>query len=368
MGIITSTILPFLFVFTLLVLVHELGHFVCAKLAGVRVEEFGIGLPPRIWSKTIKDTVYSINCIPVGGFVKLLGENGNLVEEVDQNGKVLAVHIDTSPDNFSNKPAWQRALILCAGVAMNFLLAWFIFTILFTQGFLNKPAGLQIAEVIPNSAAAVSGIQPNDTILKAYTDQGEEIPLLAFSESIKNDTTETYTLTIQRTGEELAITTRPQVNDQGIITLGIMYNIIKDNTKLPLIESIVGGLQFNLTIVAETIVMVGELIRSLATSIQIPEAVHGPVGIIKITSDAAQLGFTSLLFLLGVISVNLAVLNIMPFPALDGGRLMVIAIESITRHKLPARWEIFVHSTGFILLLLFIIAITFKDIMNLWGG
>jgi len=355
-----TTLLPFLIVFSILVLVHELGHFFFARMFGVEVEEFGLGIPPRIWGKKYKGTMYSINAIPLGGFVRLLGEDGSEIEETEEQvAKKKA-------GNFALKPIWQRAIILTAGVLMNFLLAWVLFTGLYQQGYLNSPKGLQVTQVVEGSAAADAGILSNDVITKAVKSDGTSISLPTLTDVIRANPDELFTLSILRDVETITFTLKPKLDEHKTPLIGVVLDFVKDETRHGVVESIGAGLQTNFGLVSETFFMLGKMVRTIFTTFAIPKEVTGPVGIIKITSDAAQLGLPALLYFMAIISVNLAVLNIMPFPALDGGRLLVLGIEAVLRRKLPVKWEMAVHSTGFILLMIFIIAVTFQDITRIF--
>ena len=357
-----TTLIIFILVLGILILTHEWGHFITARKSGLTVEEFGFGFPPRIFSIKRGETLYSINLLPLGGFVKILGEDG------------------TEPDNpksFSSKPVGIRSLIIASGVFMNFLLAALLLVMGFYIGLpqiidknneaLAKNVEIQIVAVSNNSPAEKAGIKMGDII--KYVKSGNknvvinEISIL--QENINDHKGKEITIAVQRGKEIFKIKAVPRINSpEGEGALGIALaktGIIS----YPWYKSFWLGIKSTFIISWEIIKGFGSLLKNLIASGTIPRDISGPVGIAVLTNQAATLGFIYLLQLVAIISLNLAVLNLIPFPALDGGRLLFLGIEKIKGSKVNPKIENAIHSIGLVLLLALVILITYKDIIKL---
>jgi len=490
---------------SILVLVHELGHFLAAKKFGLLVEEFGFGLPPRVWGKKIGETIYSINALPFGGFVKILGEdrededatqktrihpndpndpnktriiekelsytlNGIFFEvhkELDrfsrekQYGDLLEqklktrgikhkrehpIYLDESRTNvvdflvedriiieIKNKPyivkddyfqvmrylesadlelgmivnfrsrflkpkrilnpnvrvdsghsgefvnsgrnrsfsglsISRRVLIIASGVLMNFLLGWLVISIVFSVGL---PQAIVITEVFPNSPAEAIGLKAGDIIVgfnNVRVDSGHSGEFVNSGRFIKftNDNRgKEITLKIERNGEVKELLVTPRVNppsNEGALGIGLVEAGLE---KQSLFSSVWEGLKTSLQIIQMIFLFIFDLIKQLFTTGGVNLAgVAGPVGIVKATAQAESLGFNYLLQLLALISLNLVVINILPFPALDGGRLLFLIIEKIKGSPLPIKFERYANSVGMVLLLILMAAITVRDIVR----
>ena len=328
---------------SIFVLIHELGHFLLAKKFGLLVEEFGFGLPPRVWGKKIGETIYSINALPFGGFVKIYGENR---EEESQK--------DASR-SFGLLPIGKRAMIISAGVLMNFLLGWLVISIVLNIGI---PQAILITDVAQNSPAAEVGLIASDKIL-GFSKADE------FIKYIDEYRGENVVLKIERGGKEMEIQAVPRINPpagQGALGVALTeVNLPKQN----FLSSIWEGLKTSLSIVGTIFAAIFRLIQSALIGKASLETISGPVGIVKITAQAGSLGFIYLLQLLALISLNLVVINIFPFPALDGGRLLFLLIEKIKGSPLPAKFERYANTAGMALLLFLMAVITIKDIMGI---
>jgi regulator of sigma E protease len=324
---------------SILVLIHELGHFVAAKKFGLLVKEFGFGLPPRIWSKKIGETIYSVNLLPFGGFVKIYGEDG---VEADERGK-----------SFSSLPISKRSLIISAGVLMNFLLGWLLISIVFSIGI---PKAILITKVEPNSPAAEIGLRAGDKIIGAEADN--------FIKFIDEHRGQEIVIKIERNSEVKEFKAAPRINPpsgEGALGIALMESgLVKKN----LLASIWEGLKTSIGIMQAVFAAIFNLIARAFVGKATLEQIVGPVGIIKITSQAGTLGFVYLLQLFALISLNLVVINIFPFPALDGGRLLFLLIEKIKGSPLPVKFERYANAVGMALLLFLMIVITIKDIMR----
>ncbi len=365
------TIIAFIIIFSVLILVHEFGHFFMARKAGIKVEEFGIGLPPRIkpFFKDKKGTIYSLNWIPFGGFVRLFGEDA-----VDQ--KILK-----DKESFASKTIWQRTLVILAGVFMNLVLAWAIITVGFSFGmkpFLVTQEDLQagiesgivttqqvlyVHEIVPNSPISQSDLKPGDLIAEI---DGQPVPEAdKFQELLGPD--KNVNLKILR-GEKdgMLNVTADKEGKLGVVisTEQVVLNV--KEVKYPFYIAPIKAISEVGRLSVLTVKMLGKVVVSLVAKLTVPEGVAGPVGIAKMTNYFVKQGFMALLQFTALISISLGVINAMPFPALDGGRFLFIVYEIITRRKANAKMESIIHSIGFALLMLLIVVITWNDIVNLF--
>lgn len=356
-------VLLFIAVLAVLVLTHEFGHFIVARWAGIKVEEFGFGFPPRLFKWQGKKTLYSFNALPLGGFVKLKGE--------DQGDR-------HDPETFISKKPWIRAAVLGAGVTMNLLLAIVLFsvgymygvpTVLDSSGTL--PAGanvrdqkVQILDVVKGSPADLAGLKGGDVVLmfggvKANAEAiVREIPNAFVSKTplLLSVLSEGKTKDIAIMPVELADLHKPGIGvsmtDSGIVSFP-WYRAIK--------AGIIQTYQMTIGI----FVGMGQLIATLFSGKGVGEAVSGPVGIAVLTSQVAQLGLAHLIQFIGMLSINLAVLNILPIPALDGGRLLFVIIEKIRRKPMAGRGEQISHIIGFAALILLVLVVSVRDVMHI---
>ena len=340
---------------SILILVHELGHFLTAKKFGLLVEEFGFGLPPKIWKKKIGETVYSMNALPFGGFVKILGEDGANSGSREKER------------SFVNLSIGKRAIIIAAGVLMNFLLGWIVLSIIFMIGI---PQVVLITEIKQNSPAAEISLKTGDQIIeinsvKIATDNknifGSEQVIKIINENRGKETA----IKIKRNGEIIDFSVIPRINPPaGEGSLGISL-IDAGLPKQNILISFWEGLKASLILIKTIALAIFDLIAKAFIGKASLEAITGPIGIVKITSQAGSLGFVYLLQLLALISLNLAVINIFPFPALDGGRLIFLGIEKIKGSPLNHKFEKITNAIGFGILIFLMLAITIKDIIRL---
>ena len=338
-------IIIFVVALSILVLVHEFGHFFAARKTGVKVEEFGLGLPPRIVGKKIGDTIYSLNWLPIGGFCKLYGEDG------EGKGGVA----------FNNKKPWQKLIIVLGGVLMNLVLAIIIFSGVYTiLGVPKETDKVKIIGIAPNSPAEMVGLKEDDVILK-----------VADKEIKKPD---------ELTGEVAKYkgqTIDLIINDNELIKVEVRENppegegsigIAISNTemiKMPwyrIDEGIKAGFKeayfLGKIIVGGVTKMIGGLFMG-----QVPKDVSGPIGMYEATTSINKnQGLLAVIHFFGIVSVNLAVVNILPFPALDGGRIIFVLYEMISRKKANQKLEMVVNNIGMMLLLGLILLITVGDI------
>lgn len=349
-----STILIFLIILAILVLVHEAGHFWAARRAGVRVDEFGFGFPPRLVSWKKGDTRYSLNLIPLGGFVKIHGEQGE--------GK-------GDSDSFASKPAGKRAKIIVAGVLMNFILAMVLMSF---GNIIGMPAAIdeaigkdakiqdikvQLSGVMKNSPAEKAGFQAGDVVIGISSPED-------FQALVKENKGKEIEIKIGRGKEilNLKVTPEPAQNGtDGLIGVGLAKTGI---VSYPVWRAIIKGITDTINLIFVIVQVAGELIYQAFLGEPVMDVLAGPVGIYKITSQAAGMGFAYILNLMIFLSIQLGIINILPFPALDGGRLLFLGIEKIRRKPVSQKIENIIHAIGFSLLMLLMLAVTWRDIIR----
>lgn len=355
---IIERLLIFLIVLILLVVVHEIGHFIAAKISGVWVEEFGFGLPPKVWGKKIGDTLYTINALPLGGFVRLHGED---------SGKALRY----PKRAYANKPTLLRAFMVGSGVVFNFLMAIFLFsTVYFFSGIPRQGSEVKILETFVDSPAQAAGIMPGDIVKEV---EGEKVGSTSqFKELVEANVGKRTKILLEREegGESklVDITVVPRESPPGeegplgvvISSFEIYYPPLWQR---PFV-AVKYGFQETYFWLKTTVVGVAGIIKD-AFQGKSPQQVTGPIGIFALTSEASKLGILTLLNFVGILSVNLGIINIIPFPALDGGRLLFIGVEAFFGKKVLPKLESVIHTIGMIILLTLILAITYQDITKL---
>jgi len=354
-------ILIFILILGFLVLIHEAGHFFMARFFKVRVEEFGIGFPPRLWAKKRGDITYSINALPLGGFVKIYGENG------EDKGNA---------DSFGAKPIWQRALILSAGVFNNFIFCFLILVLLFSLGMpsLITPANqkyvvqkeVRVIDVSKNSPASLIQLSTGDKIV-AIKYQGEifeNMSISQFQEKIKSFAGNEILLVVEKQGKILDLAVTPRVTypaEEGSLGISLMEAGI---VAFPVYQSFWEAGSTMFTGAYQIVKAIGQNVKALFVKTEAPD-LSGPVGIAMISSKTYHLGWRYIGSFLAVLSLNLAVLNFLPFPALDGGRLFFLLIEKIRRKPVSQKIEAMANTVGFAFLMFLVLLITIKDIRNL---
>lgn len=359
------TALVFIIILSVLVLIHEFGHYITAKKFGIKVEEFGYGFPPRIWGKKIGETIYSLNLLPIGGFVKLFGEDdaggGKVKKNVDdiQGGDLKRA--------FFARPSWQRLSVVVAGVVMNFMLAVVIISYLFAAKGVAVPSDhVRVTEILPGSPAEVAQLQLEDEILSVG---GVEITKTEeFISETRKHLNQPTDLVVLRDRQEVTISLTPRKDypkGEGPIGIGISSIEVR---KYSILEAPFYGtweaLKFSWMIVAG----LGQMIIDGVLHGQRPEGVAGPLGVAQLTGEAVSFGLDAVLWFMALLSLNLAVLNILPIPALDGGRLFFIMIEIITRKKINPKYESYAHMVGLALLLTLMAVVTIVDVTRLVSG
>lgn len=371
------TIFIFILVLGVLVFVHELGHFAVARFHGIKADEFGFGFPPRICG-VVKDektgkyrfvrgnvdvvsenTVYSLNWIPLGGFVKIKGEDRQHA---------------AGEDSFASRSAWTRIKVLGAGVAMNFLLAWALFSIVLMLGFpeqvdpeqrgsVTGPTNVQILQVQPGTPADQIGLKAGDVLLRL--DNQPVVALDFVSDYIRDHRGKNIEIAVRRGQTELSLVGTPRASaPEGEGALGISFSETAI-VKYPWHQAIRLGFEQTYIKTAEIVGALGGMVMSLFTGVKTELDIAGPVGIVSLTKEMSDLGLAYLLYFAAILSINLGIINILPIPALDGGRILFVLIEKIKGSPVSTTVEGYVHQIGFILLILLMVFVTLKDIIRL---
>ncbi len=348
-----------LFLFCLIISIHEFGHFIMAKLFKVKVNEFSIGMGPLILKKKKGETQYSVRLFPIGGYCSMEGEDES----------------STDPNSFGMKPAYQRALIVVMGAVFNLILGFIIMMIISSQQ--SAFTSTTIAQFKENSTTHESGLQIDDTI--AYVD-GYKINNFndlnfAFSmnqsarTAVKEGGTAHFDITVKRNGEyvELQDVVFNTVENEGSYSLELDFKVYAiEKTFFTLMKQ-----SFDSTVSTARMVW-GSLIGLIMGKFSITD-MSGPLGIVSVVTETAAQGLrvsfiaavNNILYIMALITVNLGIFNLIIFPALDGGRLLFILIEMISRKKVPEKYEAWLHNAGFVLLMLVMLFVTFNDVFKL---
>ncbi len=376
-----TTVLIFLLVLGLLVFVHELGHFVVARRNGIKADEFGFGFPPRlagfVWDDEKKrhrfvkggeevvspHTVYSLNWIPLGGFVKIKGEDGEAQDT----------------DSFATKSAWVRIKVLAAGVTMNFILAWALISVVLMMGFpqqvdpeapVSGPRDIQISEVLPNTPAESMGLRFGDRII-FIGENVKAVSVTQVQEYIAARKGLNATLRVVRGTETLTLNGTPRIDypkNEGSLGIGLGET---EMVSYSWYESLWQGALTTYHLTAAMLVGIFDILKGLVSGTHEGLAsVSGPVGIAKLTGQVSDLGLAYLLYFAAILSINLGIINILPIPALDGGRIFFILIELVKGSPVSRNTEGIFHQIGFALLLLMMVLVTVHDFskFNIFGS
>lgn len=369
-------ILIFLIILLVLVIVHEFGHFFTAKKFGIRVDEFGFGFPPKLFGIKKGETEYTVNLLPLGGFVKIFGENP---DEENTNGPDRA-------RSFVHKAKWKQAIVLFAGVFANFLLAWLLFSVGFmsglptsvgaeVKGYKLQDVNLVVLSVLPNSPAFSAGLKSGDKIISLMHmhSQGE----MSTVTDINPGTVKSFVLAHQNKEIEVGYM-RGKDNEihyakltpvaniaGGQASIGISMDQI-GTAKLPLFPAFYEGMKLTLYMAKSTIVGLYTLIADGIHGKGSFASVTGPVGMVGIVGDAYKFGFVYLMSFAALISVNLGIINLLPFPALDGGRLFFLLIEKIKGSRINTKFVNTANTVGFCILIFLMLVITYHDVVKLF--
>ncbi len=353
-----TTLLVFLAVLLLLVIIHELGHFLAAKKVGIRVDEFAFGFKPRIWSKKVGETTYSINSIPLGGYVRLYGEDSN----------------EKGARSLGSKTIAERAFVMVAGAAMNILLGWLILMILFIVGFqpifpgieknpfVNSNPETVLENIAPNSPAEASGMKVGDIFLSVDGQKLGYADVVAYINKHKGQSV--FFVVRHKDNIEQIITVVPRENPppgQGAlgVSLGSQGEVKTSVLKAPLAALYESGRMIGLSVAG-----FGTFISGLVVHQQVSNDVTGLIGIGALTGVARRLGFAYLIQLVMVISIGLGVINLMPILPLDGGHIAALVYEKIKKRPLTEKQLGALSTAGLVFVLMLFVLVTYKDIMR----
>lgn len=356
------TILIAFFSLIALIVLHELGHFLLAKKFGVKVEEFGLGYPPRIFGKKIGETVYSLNLLPFGAFVRIKGEDKRIEDS----------------RSFSQKPIWQRSLIILGGVISFWIVSAILLSLVMNLGFpvvigdeenhnLENPR-VQIISIAPGSPAEKAGLKPGDAIkqLSVFDYQLTTDKIRKIQEFTEKNLGKEVTLTIQRGKEVFDVKLTPRVSPpegEGAMGVGLVRTATKSYRwyQAP-IRGVMACGSLTVNVVKGWGIALGNIIRGRPSGAQL----MGPVGIFSLISQVSQLGVNYFLQFIAIISVYLALFNILPIPALDGGKLLFLGIEKVRKRPVSQKVEQSLTTFFFALLIALIIWVTIKDIIRIF--
>jgi len=380
------TFLLFLLILSVLVLIHEIGHFIVAKRGGILVEEFGIGLPPRIWGKKIGETIYSINALPIGGFVKLYGE------DVDEKTADRGQKTEYKGRAFWQKSISRRLGVILAGVAMNFLLAIVVFSVTyFVSGIPVKTGKVMVVGVSEDSPAALANLKVDDQVLAVDNQKISGVD--EFIQIAKEKAGQVIQLEVKRdkdnpcqgksvlgggigpggetgcVGNNLLVAVIPREKPpEGEGPLGVAISEVEMKHypfwQMPF-YGVREGLKESLSWGRMILNSLGEMLAGLIFKGVVPKDVSGPIGIYQATGMVAKSGLMAILEFLGILSVNLAVVNVLPFPALDGGRLLFLAVEAFFGRKIAPKIEAWANNIGMVILLGLLLLVTINDIVRI---
>jgi regulator of sigma E protease len=354
------TVIIFLIVLGVLIFVHELGHFLLARACGIRVDAFALGFGPKIFSKTVGETTYSLNIIPFGGYVRIFGENPDY-ESINGEDKARS---------FVHKNKIQQIIVLFAGIAFNFIFAFLLTIYAFSSGVLASIDSYpEYRSNIVDQHIAVTFVNKGSPAEKAGLKAGDKL----IAESVENlqmkiNESETRGIDIVyvRNGQQ---SNTNVVAQQGIVEGKYAIGIAMDNVgtlKLPFLKAVVEALRFTLHMISVTIHGIYDLIIGIFNGTSHISSVTGPVGIAGLVGDAAKIGFTYLVMFTAMVSINLGVLNLVPFPALDGGRILFVIIEAIIRRPIKPAIANTINIAGFGVLIVLMLFITYRDIVQLF--
>lgn len=356
--------ISFIVILGLLVVVHELGHFLAARAFRVGVEEFGFGFPPRLLGKKFGKTLYSLNAIPIGGFVKIKGI-------IEQDGSTPA---GRTADDFMAQSLLKRFAILIAGIVMNYLLTIVLFTVGYVIGMPSQlgdlpvgarvsAAALTVTDIAADVPAAQAGLQVGDSVT-AINDQSV-VTVADVKTQLQSITAgDTVLVTIQRDDSPVVISAPTIALTDAQAGIGA-YFVETGTVQLPIGSAVVAATKQTWRLTITLGVAFAGLLSSAIQGQDVSSAVAGPVGIATLTHQATQLGLVYVIQFAALLSLNLAIFNLLPFPPLDGGKLIFVVLEAIVRRPVPLRWQVVVHNIGFIIFLIFIMAVTIKDVIGL---
>jgi regulator of sigma E protease len=360
-----NTLISFAIVLGLLIFVHEFGHFIWAKLFGVKVLKFSLGFGPKLISKQYGETEYLISAFPLGGYVKMFGENpGELAEERLSPGELKR--------SFATRPVWQRFIIVAGGPVFNLIFAMFLFSMIVLVAGLPQPVETTtIGGVGQETPAAEAGLQEGDTIMAingTETRRWEDVSTL-----IKNSEGREVVLTLQREGKTLEVAVTPRMETTRNIfgeevgqryMVGIARSEEVTYERVGFIKSLQSGVSQTWSWMYLTVMGLVKIIQKVVPASEL----GGPILIAKIAGERMEAGWVNFLYFMGVLSVNLGILNLLPIPILDGGHLVFFSVEAILRKPLNLRTMEILQQIGLVLLGTLMIFVFYNDLVRVFSN
>jgi regulator of sigma E protease len=363
-------VIIFLIILAALVFVHELGHFLAAKLFGIRVDEFALGFPPQLWSKKFGETTYAINLIPFGGYVKIYGENPD-----DES-----ISGEDSRRSLVNKSKWIQAGVLIAGICFNILFAWVLVSTSLAFGlsadrsdvparYINN-AHLAIIDVEKDSPAAKAGLLAGDSLISLSSTNGSifegTLTLAGVQDFIATSGKVPITFDYQQGSIQKSVVITPALGIvPGKAAVGIEMDML-GTIKMPFYVAPYYGAKVGWHLVEDTATGLYRFFKGIVIGHADFSQVSGPVGLVGMVGEASRFGFGYLLGFTALISINLALINLIPFPALDGGRILFVIIEAFKGSPIKPKIQNTFNAVGFALLILLMLVVTYKDVANLF--
>lgn len=347
------TILSFVFVAGIIIAIHEFGHFLAARLTGMRVKKFSIGFPPRIFTKQIGQTEFSLSWIPLGGYVQIAGM---VDESMDSEG------ITGAPDEFMSKNPVQKIFVLSAGVMMNYLTAIIILIGLTLAVGIPEVNSPTIGEVIEGKPAAVAGLASGDQIVEI---NGQSVSTWEDVVRLITAAGDTVAVVASRDGARVPFAVPTEMIDAGDTTrrvIGIAPEV--EFRPAGVTEAVTGAFSFCWNTTRNLAGFIGDLVQGKGSLTQL----SGPVGVAQLSGESARQGPSQFLFFIAFVSVSIGFLNILPFPVLDGGHILVVLIEAVIRRTIPMKAKLAIQQAGMIALLLLLVVVSYHDILKLFGG
>jgi len=358
-----TTIIIAILILGLLVFVHEFGHFITAKTSGMRVEEFSIGMGPHIWETTKGDTLYSLRLLPFGGYVRVTGES-YAEDEEETIGEILE---PDDPRRYPNRPIWQRFIFCLAGSGMNYLTALVLFTVMFCAlGVVDYEAELdnEISTLVQGGAAETAGLQAGDRII--FVGDTAVATWEEMSQAVEQQADGgQLAVVVDRDGQEMSFLLIPSFDEtREAYLLGVLKSYPKRDIGLS--EGLSMGFDETVEFSKTLLAAVGRLVTGEVSVTDKDEGLTGPVGIVMIIDEFAQEGFWYLVSLMAMLSLNLAIFNLLPIPGLDGSKIVFLLIEAVRGRKVDPEKENLVNMIGFVLVMGLVLFVTYNDILRLF--
>jgi regulator of sigma E protease len=344
------TLAAFIVTVGIIVTIHEFGHFLAAKLNGMRVKRFSIGFPPKLWSRKVGETEFALSWIPLGGYVQIAG----MIDESLEEGGITG-----APDEFMSKNVLQKIIVLSAGVMMNYILAFLIIAGLTAAVGVGEIAGTTIGEVLSDMPAMAAGVHAGDEIVSVNGQPTSSWQNVVTAISGGGDT---IALSLRRQSQiiDVNISTQPFSKESKRRGIGVAPKIVRRSAA---VGDVVGE---SWSFCAGTTAGIVGFLKGLATGESHLSDLSGPLGVAQLSGESARQGSGAFLFFIAYVSVSIGFLNILPFPVLDGGHIVYVLIEAMMRRPIPTRVKLWIQQVGMGLLILLVVFVSYHDIMRIF--